>query len=478
VKQDDDEDMLKTDLDEKKTEGENKENKADEDESDDDGFVDDEVREAKNRWRDFSDKLCDKFVKFVTICNSDAKMVAELRDSPSFSTPELAKHENHLHLYNGKTEGECKTQPHLRYPVNRQAYMARALKWCMKLRCPDLTDGDDDSLHLTGQNLYMFMDSFKHDNQIIYSNCFQSGERKMKKEKTNFYLTYEESSMLKRRMRHRESLKQDVVEQMSVVSLNELELKPRKRLLNDNSSNQMNHIGPLVTTDPTDPHKEWLMTIAEKRILLGDTRKDSGGAGPRDKKEVEKKPTDKEPVSLHGNSVEAHKEIIHSFWGGSYTELTVQNENAAYACICMKIPYTGIVNNEFHGTSAMARLKNRVFRSLTDESCEELFEPMAVSDMYADGKKAGDDDDNEGEESAESEDPTTDKPKGRPKGRPKAKAKEDTDKPKPKETVPPKPKKDKEKATGEPKKENIENKLASILKKVETGGDPSMEATM
>ena len=62
-------------------------------------------------------------------------------------------------------------------------------------------------------------------------------------------------------------------------SKQELALRPRMRLLQQDSSNQMDHIGPLITTDPTDLDEEWNLPIFHKHTLLGDTRREGGGAG-------------------------------------------------------------------------------------------------------------------------------------------------------------------------------------------------------
>ena len=70
-----------------------------------------------------------------------------------------------------------------------------------------------------------------------------------------------------------------VVDIMTLMSRAEFTLAPRKRLLLEEASNQQNHLGPVVTVDPKKEDLEWHLTVAEKRqFLLGETRKDSGGA--------------------------------------------------------------------------------------------------------------------------------------------------------------------------------------------------------
>ncbi len=135
-----------------------------------------------------------------------------------------------------------------------------------------------------------------------------------------------------------------------------------------------------------DPQVEWLLPLNEKREILGDTRKDGGGAAPPGSCEephthTQKKATQLEPVSMHGNSVAFWREILHSYWAASATDFTVQNDNLALACIQMQVKYVGIVNNEFHAGKVRQRLIERVFMLMQDERCEKLYQPMAVSDL-------------------------------------------------------------------------------------------------
>ncbi len=189
-------------------------------------------------------------VRQVTI----AGLVAEPQPGPA--TPplplgevQLPEHHHHLHVYNAKTEGECKTQPHLRLPVNRPQFMAMVHAAALKARCPEWsTESGEDVVELTDGCLYFFLDAFKHDNQTTWEKCLAMEDRKLKKQKSLLYITYEESTLLRRRQRHHPSVQLDVVEFMGIISGKPLSLLARKRLTFENSSNQMNHIG-LVTTE-------------------------------------------------------------------------------------------------------------------------------------------------------------------------------------------------------------------------------------
>ena len=94
----------------------------------------------------------------------------------------------------------------------------------------------------------------------------------MKKSVSTFYVTYEYSSYMARRARVSASSHVNLVEFLNAVTSTELALTPRKRLLDDQSTNQMDHIGPLTTPGASE---EWQLPVAEKRkFLFGDTRKD------------------------------------------------------------------------------------------------------------------------------------------------------------------------------------------------------------
>ena len=84
---------------------------------------------------------------------------------------------------------------------------------------------------------------------------------------------------MKRRSRVREQqLKLDLMEIVTAITRSELNLLYRKRVLDENSCNLFNHIGPLITAPPHDEAIEWHLTVEEKRQFLeGDCRKDAGG---------------------------------------------------------------------------------------------------------------------------------------------------------------------------------------------------------
>ncbi|CAE7760945.1 unnamed protein product, partial [Symbiodinium necroappetens] len=197
------------------------------------------------------------------------------------------------------------------------------------------------------------------------------------------YITYEESTLLRRsRVRCCDSLELDVVEHSVMISQNALELGARKRLTMENSTNKFNHLGP----DPNNKDEEWNLPVQEKRELLGDTRRESGGASSvppelAEKGKAQRAATDLEPVSFHGNTAKFWEEIYHSYWAASILDMTPQNDNAALAAIMLKKKYLAIVNTQAHATLLRERLQERVFRLMRDPQCTRLYEPMAVADL-------------------------------------------------------------------------------------------------
>ena len=117
------------------------------------------------------------------------------------------------------------------------------------------------------------------DNVNVFNNSFTIDDRCVQKLPQKVYVTYDEASLKKRRMRLDGRAKMSVVEIMTLMSKTEFTLAPRKRLLHEEASSQQNHLGPVVTVDPEGEDLEWHLSVAEKRqFLVGETRKDGGGA--------------------------------------------------------------------------------------------------------------------------------------------------------------------------------------------------------
>ena len=143
-----------------------------------------------------------------------------------------------------------------------------------------------------------------------------------------------------------------------------------------------------------DPAKDWNLTLAEKKELLGDTLREQGGKSAMqvDTEVVPQKraATDLEPVSWHSNSVDCWKEMLHGYLASSVLDLTPQNDNLAVAAIQLNVKYIAICNTPAHVEMLQKRLQDRIFELQRDPTCENLYNAVAVSelDFLAQGDEA------------------------------------------------------------------------------------------
>ncbi|CAK0873924.1 unnamed protein product [Prorocentrum cordatum] len=370
--------------DDKQEEAADKKDAEQVDESDDGMYVDDEYDEAKARWWQHANQLVSTFVRTAAPGPNEAAVISAVKETPACKAVDAANSDRVVIIYNSKQEGQCKTQPHIRMPVHRQHYMARRVQSLLKI----MTDGDwgadPDLISIHPKAIYLFLDAFKNDNVEGFNKCFSTGDSRLQRATAKYFLTYEESSLKKRKSRENEAAFA-VVELMTAISSEPLDLVPKACLTFPNSSNLNNHVGPLVTTDPRDPDERTL-SVMEKRQLLGDALVEGGGRAAgctqaKTKDVVMRKPTDIERVSFHANSVDFYKQITHSFCASGVVDCTPLSENCAMASIMPKKPCTLICYTEAHAQMIEKRLRQRVFAALTKESCEELHGPMAASDL-------------------------------------------------------------------------------------------------
>ncbi|CAE6948988.1 unnamed protein product [Symbiodinium sp. CCMP2456] len=350
--------------------------------------MDDEMAEAWARWKA---KAVDKVRRHVELLvrpsnSSSEEMYQMFRDCATYKLPLPSDKHYHMHVYDCKTEGECKTRPHVRKPVHRPTYMLAAVQACLKARCQE---EDDDAMYVTNESLYCFFDACKHEHIQTFEKAFSTENNRC------------------------HDIDMDVVEHACLMTLDPLAVESRKRLFfsKDTSSNKFNHLGPVTLEDINDDKVEWLLPVVEKREILGDTRKEGSGPCPLGGGEGlgggRKALTDVEPVAWHGNSVNFWREMVHGYWAGTATDLTPQNENFAVACICHGVPYVALCNNAIHKTKLYDRIVKRVLNLMGDENCPALYESVMVADL---AKK-------------EKEEEGTEKNKGRGRGRGKGRSK-------------------------------------------------------
>ncbi|CAE7331503.1 unnamed protein product [Symbiodinium sp. CCMP2592] len=355
-------------------------------EDDETADMDDEMAEAWARWKA---KAQDKVRRLVELLvrpsnSSSEEMCQMLRDCATYKLPLPSDKHYHMHVYDCKTEGECKTRPHVRKPVHRPMYMLGAVQACLKARCEE---EDDDAIYITNDSLYCFFDACKHEHIATFEKAFNTENNKMQKSRKILYITYDESTLLRRTRLRCHDVDMDVVEHACMITQDPLVLESRKRLFfsKDTSSNKFNHLGPVTLEDINDAKVEWLLPVVEKREILGDTRKEGSGpcplGGGEDLGGGRKALTDVEPLSWHANSVNFWREMVHGYFAGTVTDLTPQNENCAVACICHGVPYVALCNNPIHKDKLYDRIVKRVVNLMQDENCAALYESVMVADL-------------------------------------------------------------------------------------------------
>ena len=100
--------------------------------------LDEESREAMARWQAAAASRIRSCVELMVrppkISQDD--MIVMLQQSSAFMQKPPEHHFN-LVVYDGKTEGESKTQPAIRMPANRQTYMAASVGAALRAGCTE-----------------------------------------------------------------------------------------------------------------------------------------------------------------------------------------------------------------------------------------------------------------------------------------------------------------------------------------------------
>ncbi|CAE7245099.1 unnamed protein product, partial [Symbiodinium sp. CCMP2456] len=324
--------------------------------------IDPEKAEALARWRGMArDKVRQRVELLIRPANSSADVMSKLLwQSTTYKMP-IPEGLHHLHVYDSKTEGQEEAE-------------------------------DEDSLSITPESIYMFLDAFKHENANVFEKAFNGGNKRMPRVKKILYVSYDEATMLRRTRTRQHDIELDVMEQAHVFTAKSLTLPLRKRLsIGENGCNRFNHLGPVKLEDPTDKTVEWVLPLCEKKEILGDTLRDAGGPTPPGGDQVaggRRDPMSEEPVSWHGASVDFWREIVHAYSAFSLTDLTPQNENCAVACIMQGCHYICLCNNDVHQSRLQERIIDRVYQLMADES-SPLFESMMAAEIGEKGQSGG-----------------------------------------------------------------------------------------
>ena len=96
-------------------------------------YEEDAQVESRARWRHVAGEKVRKGVDLVALPRSDKLLYEALLGSRAF-TRAIDPATYRIFLYNAKTDGECKTQPKIRLPVLRAAYMHRVVHAALRAR--------------------------------------------------------------------------------------------------------------------------------------------------------------------------------------------------------------------------------------------------------------------------------------------------------------------------------------------------------
>ena len=206
--------------------------------------LDEESREAMARWQAAAASRIRNCVELMVRPPkmSQDEMITMLQQSHGFKQKPAENHFNQV-IYDGKTEGESKTQPAIRMPTSSVGAALRA--GCQEYLASGMPD--EDVLEIDPNTIFIFFDAFKRDNQGVFEKIFQIPDRKLQKHRRLLYISYEESTFLRRtRARISNWVDMDIVEQAVIISRESLKLQPRQRLKYEDSSNRFNHIGPVT----------------------------------------------------------------------------------------------------------------------------------------------------------------------------------------------------------------------------------------
>ena len=125
----------------------------------------------------------------------------------------------------------------------------------------------------------------------------------------------------------------------------------------------------------------WMMSVAEKTLLMSDGKSDleiadmPGEAGGEDS-DIESRPPvakkarsddDKVPFKFMQMTPELYEEILHRAGARAVIDLTASDGVLAVACLSKGVPYFGICHNSSHVAALTMRLQSKVFSMLADE---------------------------------------------------------------------------------------------------------------
>ena len=145
----------------------------------------------------------------------------------------------------------------------------------------------------------------------------------------------------------------------------------------------------LVAVGVPDMMKDgWLMTVAEKRILMGTSVEplaptDTPGEDGSTFEEVEQSAAKRQrrgdhetvPFNFMHMIPEVYDEIMHHTGAKAVVDLTASDGVLALTCLQAGTPYFGFCHNSLHVAALTRRLQSKVFAMLSNESCVSFYNP-------------------------------------------------------------------------------------------------------
>eukprot|EP00438_Fugacium_kawagutii_P011016 Skav214772 [mRNA] locus=scaffold3923:18507:27693:- [translate_table: standard] len=153
--------------------------------------------------------------------------------------------------------------------------------------------------------------------------------------------------------------------------------------------------GSVVNQMEKDKDETWRMPLSQKKLLFGPANRVPVGGKPEvegSDKHGRRRDVDEEPVS----------EIFEEFNVSHMLDLTCCDGKAAYAAICKRVPYIGIVFTQEHASLLMKRLEYKVFQAMQTAG-SPLYEASLAAVLTEDMGQDEDDDAN-GEDEDEGDD--------------------------------------------------------------------------
>ena len=101
-------------------------------------------------------------------------------------------------IYDSKTSGESATAPWRRLPPLKSAAVTKFIGSALKVLGGEAHAQNPEELEIGKQDVYMFFDAMKHQQEKTWSDTFNHNEKKLQKQVKKYYVAYDEESLRKK----------------------------------------------------------------------------------------------------------------------------------------------------------------------------------------------------------------------------------------------------------------------------------------